>query len=462
MLPDNVLLEIFHFCKDEDSIYFNLTWSWKTLTQVCRRWRHVVFESPRRLDLQLVCTSTTPTSRLLDIWPPFPIIVYQPAPFPVVVVDKNGMENLITALEFRDRISEIHIYDIRGPALEHLVAALHEPLPVLTRFSLNSGDDSAPVLPETFLGGSAPRLQSFGLKGIPFPSFPKFILCFHPIVHLRLGEIPNSGYILPEVMVTCLAALPNLGFLSIGFRSPPSHLLQIGRPRLTRRALPSLSHLEFSGVSEYFEDFVARIHTPRLIWLRITFFMDLVFDIPQLRHFIGRTEGLGSFYRATIWFSGRMIEVSLGSPIQLALKIKCERSDWQLSSMTQILSQQFPLLSLVEQVEIIELPSSWGGSDWNDDPDMDSLQWLELFHLFVAAQSLYVSEKLVPPVASALQDLTGHMATEVFPVLQTLSLEGLEPSGPLHEAIKSFATARQLSHQPVVVQRWERQGLLRP
>ena len=460
MLPDNVLLHIFHFYKDDFTNRLGPTWSWKTLTQVCRRWRDVVFGSPRRLDLRLVCKSTTPTSKLLDIWPPFPIIVYQPPPIPVV--DKNGMENLIAALESRDRISVIHLSDLRGPALEHLVTALHEPLPVLTRFSLNSDDDSVPVLPETLLGGSAPCLQSFVLKGIPFPSFPKVILCFPHIVHLRLDEIPNSGYISPEAMATSLAALPHLKIVFIGFRSPPSHLLQIGRPRLTRRALLSLSRLEFSGVSEYFEGFVARIHTPRLIGLRITFFMDLVFDIPQLRDFIGRTEGLRSFYQATIWFSGRMIEVSLGSPIQLTLNIKCERPDWQLSSMTQILSQQLPLLSLVEQVEIIEFPSIWGGSDWNDDPDMDSSQWLELFHLFVAAQSLYVSERLVPPVARALQDLTEHMATEVFPVLQTLFSEGLEPSGPVHEAIKSFATARQLSHQPVVFQRWERQGLLRP
>ena len=460
MLPDNVLLEIFHFYKDDFTYWLGPTWNWKTLTQVCRRWRDVVFGSPRRLDLRLVCESTTPTSKLLDIWPPFPIIVYQPPPIPVV--DKNGMENLIAALESRDRISEIYLSDLRGPALEHLVTALHEPLPVLTNFSLNSDDDSVPVLPETFLGGSAPRLRSFWLRNIPFPSFPKFILCFPHIVHLRLDVIPNSGYISPEVMVTSLAALSHLEIVSIGFRSPPSHLLQISRPHLTRRALPSLSRLEFSGVSEYFEDFVARIDAPRLAGLVITFFMDLVFDIPQLRNFIGRTGGLRPFHRAAIRFSRRMIEVPLELPNLLVLKIKCERPDWQLSSMTQILSQQLPHLSLVEQVEIIELPSSWGGSDWNDDPDMDSSQWLELFHLFVAAQSLYVSERLVPPVARALQDLTGHMATEVFPVLQTLSLEGLEPSGPLHEAIKSFATARQLSHQPVVVQRWKRHGLLRP
>jgi len=464
ILPDYALLEIFHFYKDNKDFSnrttFTEVWKWETLTQVCRQWRRVVFGSPRRLDLRLVCTRTTPTSRLLDIWPPFPIIVS--LPFLVQEVDENGVENLIAALKCRDRISEICIYNIRGPVLEKLVTVLHESLPVLTDFALTSIDESVPVLPETFLGGFAPHLQSFGLTGIPFPSFPKFILSFTHIVDLWLLEIPSSGYISPEVMATCLAALPSLGILSIGFRSPSSRPLQLTPPHLTRAALPALYGLEFSGVSEYLEDFVARIDTPRLTRLDIAFFMDLIFDIPRLRNFIDRTGGIKPFDGAAIQFSGRAIRIVFGppplppeGPPQFQLEIRCERPDWQLSSMTQIFSQQLPLLSRVEQLTISQPP--WESVGWKEDPDMDSSQWLELFRLLVAAQSLYVSKGMVSPVAGALQDLTGQMATEALPVLQTLSLEGLEPSGPVHEAIKSFATARQLSHQPVVIQRWERQ-----
>jgi hypothetical protein len=255
-------------------------------------------------------------------------------------------------------------------------------------------------------------------------------------------------------MTTCLAALPNLESLSIGFRSPPSRLLQLSPPRLTRAALPSLIYLTFSGVSEYFEDFVARIDTPRLTWLNISFFMDLIFDIPRLRNFIDHTEGLKPFNQAIIEFSGRTIRITLIFRTMLMLEIRCERLDWQLSSMTQIFSQQLPLLSHVEQLKIREpLPM---GPAWRDDPDMDSSQWLELLRLFVAAQSLFVSERLVSPVARAFQDLTEQMATEVLPVLRNLYLEGLEPSGPVHEAIKSFATAKQQYHRPVVIQRWDR------
>jgi hypothetical protein len=75
---------------------------------------------------------------------------------------------------------------------------------------------------------------------------------------------------------------------------------------------------------------------------------------------------------------------------------------------------------------------------------MDSLQWLELFRLLIAVQSLHVSERLVHRVAAALKGLTGEMAMEVLPALHTLWLEGLQPSGPVQDAIKPFATARQL------------------
>jgi len=370
-------------------------------------------------------------------------------------MDHESVENLIAALERRNRTSVIFIYGLRGSTLEKLFAVMQEPLPVLTYVEVTTEGESAPVLPETFLGGSAPRLQSFSLHGIPFPSFPKFILSATHIKYLRLTGIPESGYVSPRVMATSLAALPNLKSLSVGFRSPLSRPLQINPPPLTRAVLPALTYLHFTGVSEYFEDLVARIDTPLLKQLTVTFFLDLIFDIPQLHDFVARTENLRPFNQAEMRFSGRTITVILGSPIRFALEIKCERSDWQLSSLTQIFSQQLPLLSHVEQLKIWNPP--WEIIGWKDDPDMDSSLWLELFQLFVAVQSLYVSEKLVLPVVAALQDLlTGGTAVEVLPALRNLSLEGLEPSGPVQEAIKSFVAARRLSDHPIAIQRWDR------
>jgi hypothetical protein len=217
--------------------------------------------------------------------------------------------------------------------------------------------------------------------------------------------------------------------------------------------LPSLYQLTFSGASEYLEDFVARIDTPRLTWLWITFFLNLSFDVQQLRDFIDHRSGLEPFNQAIIQLSGRKVTIVFGSPTRFVLDIGCDTPNRQLSSITQIFGQQLPLLSHVERVELQENFRVFG---WKGVPDMDSSLWLELFRLFVVAQTVYVSKRLVSPVATALQDLTVQMATEVLPVLRTLFLEGLEPSGPVHEAIMTFANARQLSQQPVDIQQWER------
>jgi hypothetical protein len=188
--------------------------------------------------------------------------------------------------------------------------------------------------------------------------------------------------------------------------------------------------------------------------------MDLVFDIPRLHNFIHRTEIQRPFHHALMCFSGRAISIilaySFGLGTLFELEIKCERPDWQLSSMTEMFSQQLPLLSHVEELFIKEHtrdPLGW----WIDDPNMDSSQWLELFHLFVAVKRLTVSKVMVTHVAPALKELrvAEGIAVEVLPALRDLYVEGLEPSEPVWEAIQSFVTSRQLSNYPVVVQSFE-------
>ncbi|KAI0288912.1 hypothetical protein BC826DRAFT_1035472 [Russula brevipes] len=48
ILPNDVLLEIFEIHTVNASIS-----PWRPLVHVCRRWRHVVFASTRRLNVQL-------------------------------------------------------------------------------------------------------------------------------------------------------------------------------------------------------------------------------------------------------------------------------------------------------------------------------------------------------------------------------------------------------------------------
>jgi hypothetical protein len=183
--------------------------------------------------------------------------------------------------------------------------------------------------------------------------------------------------------------------------------------------------------------------------------MDLIFDIPRLHNFINRTLA-ERVNQASMELTSRGIKIIFAD--RFRLEIECERLDWQLSSMTRILSQQLPRLSHVERFEIREPLFLLGvvRIGWEDDPDMDPSQWLELFRLLIGVQSLFVSERLVHRVAAALKEVTGETAMEVLPALHSLSLEGLQPSGPSQDAIKSFAAARQLTTHPVLIQPWER------
>jgi hypothetical protein len=140
VLPDNVLLEIFNFYKDHPASLGNSAWSWRTLIHVCRRWRHVIFGSPRRLDLRLHCSDSTPTRRLLDIWLPFPITVSLHS-YINMSMNEGGLENILAALECRDRTSVISIcYHKNRSRLEKLMTMLDKPFPILTDCHLISSD----------------------------------------------------------------------------------------------------------------------------------------------------------------------------------------------------------------------------------------------------------------------------------------------------------------------------------
>jgi len=67
MLPEDTLLEIFDWhLKGIRSVFYNIE-GWQVLGHVCRRWRNVVFGSPRCLDLQLFCTGNKPVRKMLGI-----------------------------------------------------------------------------------------------------------------------------------------------------------------------------------------------------------------------------------------------------------------------------------------------------------------------------------------------------------------------------------------------------------
>ena len=410
---------------------------------MCRRWRHIIFASPLSLNLQLICTDRTPTRTSLNIWPPFPIVIS----CGFGELDDERQDNILAALEHHARVTQIDFVDHKRFVSEKFTAVTRKPFPVLKHLILASTDEI--VLHEEFLGGSAPCLQNFVLDNIACPAFPRLALSATHLFNLYLWNIPNTAHISPEVMATCLATLPNLVFLSIGFQSRLSLSDRIGRPPPTRAVLPILTDFTFQGVSEYLEDLVARIDTPKLNRLEIHFFMDVVFYIPQLHKYIARTESIRPLNPAMITFSSSYINIILG-PLAgvVELRIGCREPDWQVWSMAQLCSQLYPLLSHVEQLDVRELTRGQARQGNGIDPT----QWLELLNPFPSVRCLHIYDELRPLVVRALQELTGERATEVLPTLRCLSFfEGPSQSRVIREDIQGFIAARQHSNHPVDV-----------
>jgi hypothetical protein len=175
-----------------------------------------------------------------------------------------------------------------------------KPFPALTRLALGSDHDhtvAAPVLPASFLVGSAPSLRTLILERIPFPGLPNLLFSATHLVRLEILRIPQSGYISPDVMVTCLSSLTRLERLDISLES--RQILPPRRPPPQRRIpLSILNRLVFIGFCEYMEDLVAQIDAPLLDDLRICLFHQDTFNTPQLTQFVDRTPKL----QATSWY----------------------------------------------------------------------------------------------------------------------------------------------------------------
>ena len=416
---------------------------------MCQRWRSLVFESRRRLNLQLYCTPETPARDKLDIWPALPLIVGGDM-FP------SGTDNIIAALEQTNRVRQVNLYIDADWQLERVLAAMQGPFPELTDLHLGLYSKQVPVIPDSFLGGSAPRLRSFELDGIPFPGLPKLLSSVTHLVYLTLYDIPHSGYISPKAMIALLSVLSSLDELILQFQSPQSRpgweSPSLPPPRLS--VLPALTSLDFKGVTEYLEELVIGIDTPHLRLLSITFFNQFDFIIPRLALFINCTPTLKGFDKAYVQFDDDFAHVQLSASFPIPnfrITISCREPDWQLSFIEQVCNSYLDPLSMVEDFYI---EHRYSRTVWTNDAIENTL-WLQLLLPFTAVKNLYFSKEFAPGIVATLQELVGGRITEVLPSLQNIFVEGLEPSGTFQENIGRFVAARRLSGRPIAISDWD-------
>ena len=459
ILPDDVLLHLFHF--DRLAYLENAdqgrrpSWTWNRLVHVCRRWRFVVFASPNFLDLKLVWGPRTRVE-LTDIWPPLPIII-------------GGNVNSFIPHDYDFGASLVHLNRVceiclrlKYSQLQQLISAMRVQLPALTRLTLLAFPGyqtpfPCPALPDEFLGGFAPRLQSLMLESIPLPVLPKFLSSTTDLIDLHLMDIPYAPYMSPEAIVASLSTLTSLKRLSVGFRSTLSHPTQESRhpPPLTRTILPALTRFEFKGVGEYLEDLLARIDVPLLDYISVAF-ARFIPNIPQLAQLMRRTTKFNTRTEAHAVFDsnyGFRVDTHVLTRTldeKSGLKILYRGLYWRLSYLVQF-STFFPSIFLVEHLYIYEaqyLPSQ------RDMNVAEWMAWLSFFRQFTGVKYLYISNVFTPQIAFALQKLVFGRMTEVLPTLQNIFLQR-QPSEPIPEGIGKFVAARQLSGRPISVSLWE-------
>jgi len=327
---------------------------------------------------------------------------------------------------------------------------MQEPFPELKQLILSSEERNVPILPSEFLGRSAPSLQEVLLTGIPFRELPVLLPSASDLVSLKLFGIPQTGYISPEAMVAGLATLTRLRDLSILFQSPASRPNRIRLPPTTRTILPALTSFSFFGAREYLEDFAARIDALRLDSIDIRYFNQLVdFQVPQFSRFINHSESLKRPMHCSVEFRPGRVSLIADPTDQIYeyrvvfpcvdVCIMCQGIDWQVSHLTQALSQMSAVLSNMVHFAInwLELVPLEG---------IEDIEWVQLLRLFTSVQTLFVSGKFARYIACALQDLNGEMATEVLPALDLLCLEDHPVS-----SVDNFIAVRRDSGRPVTI-----------
>ena len=454
-MNDDLLVEIFDFCRP-DNISPNTyprNW-WYTLSHVCQRWRRVLFATPVRLGISLVCNSRTPVKELLAKSPPLPLIIYwgNPGTFD----EDDSVKSVLCALKHPDRVRRITLH-MPGSSLRKIFSSVKGPFPILETLQLYCSFASSPrISPGMF---EAPSLRHLQLSDLTFLSFAQLLntnAITHPsIVTFSLGEITAK----PVVLLVLLEQMPLLKVLKIGVSfSIPSErternergLLKGNQPESASLDLPNLEEFEYQGTSDYLEAIAARITarflkkltievsnavnhpdaaTFKYLSLLISGAADLAFQFARVRF----KDGFSIVMDHDELWTGR-------GAFELIFKHRGYYFDANIGLVANICRVLAPMPSTVQSL----LLEDGNRNNWESKPDRGG--WLELLRVYDNIKTLRVAGRFVESLNEALEpDNEGFAVQTLLPRLQEIVRYG-----PKSE-FAAFVKDRQVAGSPVHV-----------
>ena len=470
ILDDLSLLNVFNLYRpaifdssddDDVRIYGGRVWNrerwWYKLTHVCRRWRHLILESPSYLGLSLVCTWGTPVALMLAHSPSLPIIIEYIDTNRDIAAEEE--ENILVALEQRDRIRRIRLR-MAVPSLRKLIMAIDGEYPVLEYLIMGPPVEdtcTALTLSRTL---QAPHLRHLLLRGFVLPMGSRLLTSAAGLVVLALTVGLPSTYFRPNSLLHWLSYMPQLETLLIVFLYPVPNIeveRQLMHSPITAApvTLLNLRWCVFRGVSAYVEAVVSQMTAPRLEKLGIQFFKQLTFSVPRLLQFMDLTENLAGFNSVKFKFSVDKVYVEMYPSLSdevtkhaFSIYVDSWHLDWQVFSMAQILNSSSQIFSAVEHLTLEHEEHSWSSRVHNE---VDRTEWRNLLRPFSKVKTLRVHDGLVRELSRCLRPGNEELPLELLPELQELRYSG--SGDPTGDAFTSFIDARQIADSPVTLVR---------
>jgi hypothetical protein len=383
---------------------------------------------------------------MLSHSPPFPLIIdYEGAD-----ITAEDEEAIILALEQRDRVQRIR-FGIPILKQQKLIMAIDGEYPILENLNLwDSSEDKSTVfiLPETL---QTPHLRHLVIN-CSIPIGPQLLTTAVGLVTLHLAMDHPSTYFQPTVVLQWLSSMPQLEILLIFFHfAVPNHDVErqlMRTPITTHATLPNLRSFTLQTVPAYSEAVLSRITAPRLEELQICFFKQLMFSVPQLLRFLGRTENL-RFDRAEFQFTNRRVYVEVYPPeaktFAFSINVDCWHLDWQVSSVAQIFNALSQVFSAVEHLALEHKVHRRSSEEHNK---AGRTEWRKLLGSFSNVKTLRVDDGLVRELSRCLQLEDLEHPLELLPELRELTYS---ESRKAKNAFTPFIDARRNAGRPVTL-----------